>query len=97
MEKCFHCGESCIDIEIKHEEKSFCCHGCKTVYEILHDNDLSYYYDLEKTPGISPVEVEGKYNFLDNQSIVEKLLELDMIHIFLWMILPKKKREKIEA
>ncbi len=77
MEKCFHCGESCIDIEIKHEEKSFCCHGCKTVYEILHDNDLSYYYDLEKTPGISPVEVEGKYNFLDNQSIVEKLLEFN--------------------
>ncbi len=77
MENCFHCGENCIDIEIRHEEKSFCCHGCKTVFEILNDNDLSYYYDLEKTPGTSPIEVEGKYNYLDNDSIVEKLLEFN--------------------
>jgi Cu+-exporting ATPase len=64
-------------VEITHDEKSFCCHGCKTVYDILHDNDLSYYYDLEKTPGISPQEIEGKYDFLDNQTIVDKLLEFN--------------------
>ncbi len=77
MVNCFHCGDPCLDIEIKQEEKSFCCHGCKTVYDILHDNDLSYYYDLEKTPGISPKEIAGKYDFLDNVSIVEKLLEFN--------------------
>ena len=77
MVNCFHCGDPCLDVEIKHEEKSFCCHGCKTVYDILHDNDLGYYYDLEKTPGISPKEVAGKFDFLDNKSIVDKLLEFD--------------------
>ncbi len=77
MVNCFHCGDACIDVEIKHDEKSFCCHGCKTVYDILHDNDLSYYYDLEKTPGISPQEIAGKYDFLDNEAIVEKLLEFN--------------------
>ena len=77
MINCFHCGDLCSDVEIKHEEKSFCCHGCKTVYEILHENDLSYYYDLEKTPGISPKEIAGKYDFLDNEAIVEKLLEFN--------------------
>lgn len=77
MVNCFHCGDACLDVEIKHEEKSFCCHGCKTVFDILHDNDLSYYYDLEKTPGISPKEIAGKYDFLDNGAIVEKLLEFN--------------------
>ncbi len=77
MKNCFHCGDPCLDIEIKHDLKSFCCHGCKTVYDILNDNDLAYYYDLEKTPGISPKEIVGKYDFLDNQSIVDKLLEFD--------------------
>ncbi len=77
MANCFHCGDACLDVEIKHEEKSFCCHGCKTVFDILHDNDLSYYYDLEKTPGISPNEIGGKYDFLENETIVEKLLEFN--------------------
>ena len=77
MVNCFHCGDACLDVEIKHEEKSFCCHGCKTVFDILHDNHLSYYYDLENTPGISPKEIAGKYDFLDNGAIVEKLLEFN--------------------
>ncbi|KXO01170.1 ATPase [Aequorivita aquimaris] len=77
MVNCFHCGDACLDVEIKHEEKSFCCHGCKTVFDILHDNHLSYYYDLENTPGISPKEIAGKFDFLDNEAIVEKLLEFN--------------------
>ncbi len=77
MTDCFHCGDSCFDVEIKHEEKSFCCHGCKMVYEILHENELEYYYDLQSTPGISPKEIAGKYNFLENEAIVEKLLEFN--------------------
>mgnify|MGYP003466064218 CR=1 FL=1 len=37
---CFHCGEVCNDHEFHLEDKYFCCFGCKTVYEILRDNDL---------------------------------------------------------
>ena len=77
MANCFHCGESCLDVEIRHDEKSFCCTGCKMVYEILHENELGYYYDIQATPGISPNEIAGKYNFLDNEAIVEKLLEFN--------------------
>lgn len=77
MANCFHCGDLCDNIEIIHYEKSFCCHGCKTVYDILHDNDLGYYYDLEKSPGISPKEIAGKFDFLENPVIVEKLLEFN--------------------
>lgn len=77
MTHCFHCGDPCLDIEIKQDDKSFCCQGCKTVFDILNENDLGYYYDLESTPGISPNEVKGKFDFLDNQEIVEKLLEFN--------------------
>jgi Cu+-exporting ATPase len=75
MEHCSHCGEPCKDETIHHQDMPFCCNGCKAVYELLHENDLSYYYELEKTPGLSPREFEHKFDFLENESIVEKLLE----------------------
>jgi|TARA_R100000479_G_scaffold51000_3_gene24008 Cu+-exporting ATPase len=77
MTNCFHCGDPCVDTVIEHKEKTFCCHGCKTVFDILQESDLGYYYDLDENPGISPQEIEGKFDFLDNASIVEKLLEFD--------------------
>jgi Cu+-exporting ATPase len=75
MEHCAHCGDSCKEETIYHKELPFCCNGCKTVYELLHENDLSYYYELEQTPGVSPREFEHKFDFLDNETIVDKLLE----------------------
>lgn len=74
---CFHCGLDCKSTTIKYDNKSFCCNGCKTVYEIFTVNDLSCYYDLQNAPGATPKEIEGKYDFLDNPSIVDKLLEFD--------------------
>jgi Cu+-exporting ATPase len=73
---CFHCGLDIIKTEeIIFDEKNFCCNGCKTVFEIFSINDLTYYYDFEKSPGATPLDVNGKYDFLDNESIVLKLLE----------------------
>ncbi|MGO2356909.1 heavy metal translocating P-type ATPase [Mesonia sp.] len=77
MENCFHCGDECLSTPISYQDKSFCCHGCKTVYEILHDNDLSYYYDLEKSPGTSPLLSSSKYDFLKNEKIEAQLLEFN--------------------
>ena len=77
MTSCFHCGDDCLDTTIIHQDKSFCCHGCRTVFDILNDSDLGYYYDLERSPGITPNDSTGKFDFLDNPSIVEKLLEFN--------------------
>lgn len=77
MDQCYHCGEDCIDETILYTDKTFCCSGCKTVFEILNSNDLSYYYKLEKAPGISPKIKEGKYDYLGNTEIIEGLLEFD--------------------
>ena len=51
---CYHCGETCIDETLHFDDKTFCCNGCKTVFEILSANDLCDYYRLENMPGISP-------------------------------------------
>ncbi len=74
---CFHCGDNCDDTLIEHDSKLFCCHGCKTVYEIFIEHDLSYYYDLQAAAGSTPNTNPGKYDFLDTASITDKLLEFD--------------------
>lgn len=75
--KCYHCGTDCDSGAVDFDDKKFCCNGCKTVYEIFSANDLTCYYDLEKNPGAIPEEVQGKYDFLDNDKIAEKLLEFN--------------------
>ena len=76
VQNCFHCGLDIVkEEEIIFDEKKFCCNGCKTVYEIFSLNDMSCYYDFEKSPGATPLDIKGKYDFLDNEGIVSKLLE----------------------
>lgn len=75
-DKCFHCGNEVLKKdEIIFDEKSFCCNGCKTVYEIFSQNDLTCYYDFQASPGATPQDIKGKYDFLDNEEIVAKLLD----------------------
>ena len=74
--QCFHCGNEIIKKdEILFDDRSFCCNGCKTVYEIFRQNDLSCYYDFQAAPGATPLDIKGKYDFLANDEIVIKLLD----------------------
>ncbi|MFC7772295.1 heavy metal translocating P-type ATPase metal-binding domain-containing protein [Flavobacterium sp. GCM10027622] len=78
MEKqnCYHCGTAVVSRnEIFFDEKAFCCMGCKTVYEIFSLNDLGCYYDFENSPGATPLDIKGKYDFLEDTTIVSKLLD----------------------
>ena len=74
---CFHCGDNCNTTIIYHNDKNFCCNGCKTVYEIFSENDLTCYYDMQSSPGAIPKEIEGKYDFLSKDNIVDKLTEFN--------------------
>ncbi len=76
-ETCYHCGLDCLDKQYQIEDKCFCCNGCKTVYEILNQNELGCYYDFEQSPGSIPKEIKGKFNYLNNLDIAEKLLEFN--------------------
>ncbi len=76
-EICFHCGAECSSGTVMFDNKPFCCNGCKTVYEILNQNELTCYYDLDQTPGTIPAEIKGKYDYLDNEDIANKLIEFN--------------------
>ena len=71
---CAHCEEDCLDEIIEFDSKNFCCTGCQTVYEILADNDLCDYYEIDQPKiTIKKTEFGNKYAFLDNPEIEEKL------------------------
>jgi len=75
---CFHCGLAIKQTEaIAFSAKYFCCNGCKTVYEIFTMNGLESYYDLEKSPGATPLDNGSKYDFLDNEKIIQRLLQFN--------------------
>ncbi len=75
--ECIHCGEDCGKNPIMWNSKPFCCHGCKTVYQLLNENQLYTYYEIENTPGIK-IETEDfgkKFAYLDNEEIQNKIYE----------------------
>jgi len=76
-ETCYHCGTECNSNPVIFDNKPFCCNGCKTVYEILNQNELTCYYDFDQAPGTIPAEIQGKYDYLDNEDIASKLIEFD--------------------
>ncbi len=73
---CYHCGDPCEADHRQFDEKDFCCHGCQTVYEILNENDLCDYYDLEQSPGYSLAnKSSGLFDYLDSVEVKRQLLD----------------------
>lgn len=75
--QCDHCHNdtsSPVFLRLDGEEKKFCCHGCKTVYELLLKNNLGDYYQLSKNR-FKPIDVgDENFNYLDHPQIREKYL-----------------------
>ena len=74
---CFHCGEDCKSDSLSAWGKSFCCSGCKMVYEILQQNGMCDYYSISKNPGTSRKikSRENKFSFLDDDKIATSLIQ----------------------
>ncbi len=76
--RCYHCGEPCEEEVIHTDDKNFCCYGCKTVFEILNENNLCEYYSLDEKPGITLRHVKAdSYSYLDAPTVRKKLMEFD--------------------
>ncbi len=73
--KCDHCAQKVI-IPIRHEDKTFCCEGCKTVFTILKEHKLDSYYSLRETSGketfATVEETNQKYQYLDHAEFLNK-------------------------
>lgn len=81
---CTHCGEDCPTETITLESgEHFCCDGCKTVYELLRDNNLCTYYDVDKAPGISfRFKTNApRFDYLDSQEIEHQLIDFTQENI----------------
>ncbi len=76
LNSCVHCGADCSKEPVIWTNLKFCCNGCKTVFQLLHENGLYTYYNLEQNPGIRVESSESgnKYEYLDNEEVEEKLI-----------------------
>lgn len=89
MKTCYHCGNEVVTTEeIVYKDKSFCCVGCHTVYEILTDNNLTDYYSFEKNPGTSPKSSKSNFLYLDDAEIVNQIIDfkegdLSIVHLYI--------------
>nr|WP_320118208.1 heavy metal translocating P-type ATPase metal-binding domain-containing protein [uncultured Marinifilum sp.] len=74
---CVHCGDDCGKHPVMWDEKPFCCNGCSTVYQLLHENELCNYYDFESNPGIKieSSKFKEKFAFLDEAEIADPLYD----------------------
>ncbi|MFY7732292.1 MAG: heavy metal translocating P-type ATPase, partial [Bacteroidia bacterium] len=72
---CYHCGDFCAEETLVLNDKTFCCNGCKNVFMLLSENNLTSYYSIEKNPGKSLKQSIGnKYAYLDDTNIQSKLI-----------------------
>ncbi len=74
---CFHCGLACAGGSFALGEKSFCCQGCRTVFELLTENGLENYYQLSETAGVRVKQVASadQFKFLDEPAVRERLVD----------------------
>lgn len=74
---CYHCGEECSEGTIRIGGKSFCCEGCKMVYQVLEENQMDTYYCLEDQPGVSLSNNRGEkqFDYLDDPPVIDELAD----------------------
>lgn len=75
---CYHCGEECeVGEIIQYDEKSFCCTGCKSVYQILQEAELCDIYNLEDRAATVKRSDSRKYRILDEPELAKNFLEFE--------------------
>lgn len=86
---CYHCGDTCVT-QVLENDKTFCCTGCRSVYNLLNQSGLCMYYDMNAHPGITRADPErqDKFAYLDNPDIVRQLVQFSdaqQTHITLYL------------
>lgn len=78
---CYHCGDDCITIDYIVEDKHFCCHGCKSVYEVLSTDGLCNYYGYNDHPGATRANTDKRFDYLSDPTIAAELIDYTDAHI----------------
>ncbi len=72
---CFHCHDDIVDTTIHFNDKAFCCEGCKTVYQILDENNLCTFYALDENAGTTQKGKTPQYAYLDDAETSAKIID----------------------
>lgn len=72
---CYHCGDDCLTAKYLIEEKSFCCNGCKTVFEILSASKMGNYYSYNDHPGATRSRTDKRFDYLSSSDIISELID----------------------
>src|SRR5689334_4453325 len=73
--KCFHCGTPCRDDQFANGDKSFCCRGCLTVFELLSENGLGNFYEIADASGVRVKATRAdQFKYLDEAVVRERLV-----------------------
>ncbi|MDB5005533.1 MAG: ATPase [Mucilaginibacter sp.] len=78
---CYHCGDDCTTTEYIVAGKHFCCHGCKSVYEVLSTDNLCNYYSYNEHPGITRKQTDKRFDYLSDETIASDLIDYRDKHI----------------
>lgn len=86
MVTCIHCDELALaalfNPEDSEKKQPFCCYGCLTVFNVIHQKGLSSYYEIKKHSAVykrrSPVEIKTiQYQFLDDKQFLNEYCSVD--------------------
>ena len=73
---CAHCGDPITDEGFQLDDLSFCCQGCLMVYQILDENDLSRFYEIESGAGFSlKGQSKESFEYLDDPEVRKKFID----------------------
>ena len=81
MKTCAHCDEVAVSSFFNEDDFDklipFCCQGCLTVYNIIHQKGLESYYQIKSSSAVykrrSPVEIQSlQYKFLDDSDFLNE-------------------------
>ncbi len=78
---CYHCGDDCLTETYILDDKHFCCHGCKSVYQLLSESQLCNYYTYNDHPGATRARIDRRFDYLSEPSIVSQLIDYTDQHV----------------
>lgn len=70
---CAHCGDPCEPRPLRRNGEDFCCSGCATAYQLIHELGMEDYYALNDAPG-APVKDGGDWSWMDEPALQERLI-----------------------
>lgn len=83
MSQCYHCGQAIkaserIDRTIKGQDRAFCCHGCASVCEVIHESGLESFYklspDTQRPVAPAPEQAKGA-EFFDYDEVQSQFVK----------------------